>query len=137
MKRFIKSLTLPVFWLVLPIVVFATAPNPTPAHRPAGVQTFSMDLPNTGPYDPAAMVVVRYRYSCSSLTTGCGDLNITTVVPTSLDYAVTSTPPGTNAAYNSATRTLSITRSPYADGNSGDVLVTFRINPAASGASHP
>ena len=34
----------------------------------AGVQTFSMDLPNAGPYDPAAMVVVRYRYSCSSLT---------------------------------------------------------------------
>ncbi|MBN8589224.1 MAG: hypothetical protein J0L94_12990, partial [Rhodothermia bacterium] len=99
------------------------------------MQTFSMDLPNAGPYDPAAMVVVRYRYSCSSLTTGCGNLTITTVVPTNLGYIYAATPPGTNASYNSGTRTLTITRSPYNDGNSGDVLITYKIDPSAAGQS--
>jgi uncharacterized repeat protein (TIGR01451 family) len=101
--------------------------------KSAGAQTFSMDLPNAGPYDPAAMVVVRYRYSCSSLTTGCGNLTITTVVPTTLAYIYTATPPGTNASYDSGTRTLTITRNPYLGGESGDVLVTYKIDPSAAG----
>ena len=99
----------------------------------AGVQTFSMDLPNAGPYDPAALVVVRYRYSCSSLTTGCGNLTISSVVPTGLTYFSMAVPAGSNGSYDTGTRTVTMTRSPYADGNSGDLLVTFRIDPSAAG----
>ncbi|HRK73288.1 MAG TPA: hypothetical protein PLL64_03365, partial [Rhodothermales bacterium] len=122
-------------WLLVLPFAFTHHLESAPLATRAGVQTFSMDLPNAGPYDPAAMVVVRYRYSCSSLTTGCGNLAITTIVPTSLEYISISTPPGTTAAYSSGTRTLTISRSPYSDGNSGDVLVTFRIAPTASGSS--
>ncbi|MBL7979635.1 MAG: DUF11 domain-containing protein [Bacteroidetes Order II. Incertae sedis bacterium] len=92
-----------------------------------------MDLPNAGPYDPAAMVVVRYRYSCSSLTTGCGNLTISSVVPTGLTYISMAVPAGSTGSYNAGTRTVTMTRSPYTDGNSGDLLVTFRIDPSAAG----
>lgn len=98
-----------------------------------GVQTFSMDLPNAGPYDPASLVIVRYRYSCSSLTTGCGSLNITTTVPTGLNYVSSAVPTGMNASYDAGTKTISFSRNPYADGNSGDVLVNFRIDPNTGG----
>ncbi|MBL7979819.1 MAG: DUF11 domain-containing protein, partial [Bacteroidetes Order II. Incertae sedis bacterium] len=92
-----------------------------------------MDLPYAGPYDPAAMVTIRYRYSCSSLTTGCGALTIITPVPTTLQFVSMATPTGTTGSYDAGTRNLTINRNPYNDGNSGDVLVTFRIDPSAAG----
>lgn len=71
-----------------------------------GVQTFSMDLPNAGPYDLASLVVARYRYSCSSLTAGCGSLNITTTVPTGLNYVSSAVPTVMNASYDAGTKTV-------------------------------
>ncbi|MBN8589939.1 MAG: DUF11 domain-containing protein [Rhodothermia bacterium] len=79
------------------------------------------------------MVTIRYRYSCSSLTTGCGNLTITTVVPTTLEFVSMATPTGTTGSYNNATKTITIARNPYDGGDSGDVLVTFRIDAGAGG----
>ncbi|HRR10004.1 MAG TPA: hypothetical protein PLO56_15045, partial [Rhodothermales bacterium] len=132
MKQLLTALILFTAALLTPDV-YAGRTYVPPNETLAGVQTFSMDLPNAGPYNPADIVVVRYRYSCSSLTTGCGSLTITTVVPTTLTFAGAATPPGTSSAYSSGTRTLTITRNPYNDGNSGDVLVSFYVNPSSAG----
>ncbi len=99
----------------------------------AGAQTFGMDLSNAGPYNPASLVVVRYHYACSSLTTGCGNLSITTPVPSTLQYMSAATPAGTQAAFDGTN--LIIARTPFADGESGDVSVTFLIKNNTAGAT--
>ncbi|WKZ34688.1 MAG: sortase [Anaerolineales bacterium] len=79
--------------------------------------------------------VIRYRirWECSSLTTSCGEMEITDVLQDGLDYLPppnSSVPSGFNIGYNSGTRTVTITKADnnLLDGTQYDAVIVVRVS---------
>ncbi len=79
--------------------------------------------------------VIRYRirFECSSLTTACGEVEITDTLPTGLTYLPppnSSVPSGFDVNYNGGTRTVTITKTDnnLLDGTQYDAVIAVRIN---------
>ncbi len=79
--------------------------------------------------------VIRYRirFECSSLTTACGQMEITDVLQNGLTYLPppnSSVPAGFEINYNSGTRTITITKTDnnLLDGTQYDAVIAVRVN---------
>lgn len=79
--------------------------------------------------------VIRYRirWECSSLTTACGEMEITDVLQSGLTYLpppASSVPGGFSIGYNSGTRTVTITKDDdnLLDGTQYDAVIVVRVN---------
>lgn len=79
--------------------------------------------------------VIRYRirWECSSLTTSCGEMEITDVLQSGLTYLPppnSSVPGGFEINYNSGTRAISITKTDndLLDGTQYDAVIAVRVN---------
>lgn len=79
--------------------------------------------------------IIRYRirWECSSLTTSCGQMEITDVLQNGLEYLGppnSSVPSGFNLNYNSGTRTVTITKADnnLIDGTQYDAVIVVRVS---------
>ncbi|MBL8088893.1 MAG: sortase [Anaerolineales bacterium] len=79
--------------------------------------------------------VIRYRirWECSSLTTACGQMEITDVLQAGLEYLPppnSSVPSGFIISYNGGTRTITITKSDnnLLDGTQYDAVIAVRVS---------
>lgn len=79
--------------------------------------------------------VIRYRirWECSSLTTSCGEMEITDVLQTGLTYLPppnSSVPGGFEINYSSGTRTITITKTDndLLDGTQYDAVIAVRVS---------
>ena len=79
--------------------------------------------------------VIRYRirFECSSLTTSCGIMEITDVIPAGMTYLPppsSSVPGGFTISYNGGTRTVTITRDDLnlPDGSQFDATIAVQVD---------
>ena len=79
--------------------------------------------------------IIRYRirFECSSLSTACGQMQITDVLPTGLSYLPppnSSVPVGFSIAYDGGTRTITITKDDnnLMDGTQYDAVIAVRVD---------
>lgn len=77
-------------------------------------------------------VQYELRYQCSSLTVPCDTLAITDVMDPRLEFVSISAPSSTinfGNSFDTATNTLTITGSPFTDGDQGSIFVTAKVRP--------